>query len=192
VNVDAVLTAAQALLLERGFDATSMAHVRQRAGVSNGSLFHHFPTKVELVRAVYARALRDYHATVLGALAPGVTAQQGVEGMVERHVTWVLKRRAQARVLSELRSFTFTPGETPVWADPNRDAFTTLRRWVAAHVAAGAMQALPFEVWLALVFAPVLQLTSGWARASRPVVPKAVRAALAHAAWEAVRTKRRS
>jgi AcrR family transcriptional regulator len=192
VNVEVLLNAAQALLLERGFEATSMAQVRQRAGVSNGSLFHHFPTKVELVRAVYARALRDYHATVSAALAPGVTAQRGVEGMVERHVSWVLKRPAQARVLSELRAFTITPGETPVWADPNRDAFTTLRRWIEAHVEAGAMQALPFDVWLALVFAPVLQLTSGWARASRPVVPSAVRAALARAAWEAVRTKRRT
>ncbi len=186
-TIDDLLDAAQALMLERGFDATSMAQVRQRARVSNGSLFHHFPSKLALVRGVYARALSDYHASLLEGLGSSVTAQAGVEGLVRRHVAWVLRAPGAARVLSELRAFTHAPGESPVWAAPNRAGFAALQGWISRQVTAGELRALPFEVWLALVFAPVLQLTSAWARAARPAVSRSVRDALASAAWNAVR-----
>ncbi|MED5621391.1 TetR/AcrR family transcriptional regulator [Ideonella sp. BN130291] len=183
---DRILQAAADLFLAQGFEATSMEQVRQRAEVSNGSLYHHCPTKNHLARALYEAALRDYHAALLKVLAGGASAEEGVRGLIAAHIAWVLKQPQQARVLHELRRTTAIAGAEPDWGGLNAEAFDTLRRWCDGEAAAGRMQALQFGVWLALVFAPVLQLTPQWARQPRPSVPPKLRAVLAEAAWRAV------
>lgn len=50
-----MLDAAQALVLERGFTATTVDAVLDATGASKGSFFHHFPTKTALGRALVQR-----------------------------------------------------------------------------------------------------------------------------------------
>jgi TetR/AcrR family transcriptional regulator, regulator of autoinduction and epiphytic fitness len=50
-NRAAVLAAAEALFLERGYDRTSLARVAESAGVSKATLFKQFPTKASLFEA---------------------------------------------------------------------------------------------------------------------------------------------
>ena len=50
-NRRAVLAAATALFLERGYDRTSLARVAETAGVSKATLFKQFPTKASLFEA---------------------------------------------------------------------------------------------------------------------------------------------
>jgi TetR/AcrR family transcriptional regulator, regulator of autoinduction and epiphytic fitness len=50
-NRAAILAAATALFLERGYDRTSLARVAERAGVSRATLFKQFPTKASLFEA---------------------------------------------------------------------------------------------------------------------------------------------
>ena len=57
-----LLDAAATVFLAHGYAAASMDMVRQAAGVSNGSLYHHFPSKALLADALYAHTLRDFHA----------------------------------------------------------------------------------------------------------------------------------
>jgi AcrR family transcriptional regulator len=47
-----LLAAALDLFVEKGFAATRAEEVAQRAGVSKGTLFHYFPSKEELFKAV--------------------------------------------------------------------------------------------------------------------------------------------
>ncbi|SHH76272.1 TetR/AcrR family transcriptional regulator [Ferrimonas marina] len=49
-----LLDAALDCFVEQGIDATATARIAKRAGVANGTLFHHFPTKQDLVNALYA------------------------------------------------------------------------------------------------------------------------------------------
>jgi AcrR family transcriptional regulator len=181
-----ILDAATTLFLEQGFDATSMEQVRLRAGVSNGSLYHHCPTKNHLARALYTEVLVDFHTALTKAIAGGTEAEAGVRALVAAHITWVVKHPQRARVLHELRRTTAIDGVEPDWGALNAEAFDALRRWCAREAAAGRMQALPFGVWMALVFGPLLQLTPQWARMPRPVVAPKLRAVLADAAWRAV------
>jgi AcrR family transcriptional regulator len=182
----ALLDGAISLFLTQGFDATSMEQVRSAAGASNGSLYHHFPSKSHLARAVYEDALRDYQANLRGALGDKVSAKEGVQSLVKRHIAWVLRSPQLARVLNELRPFTAIDGHEPDWESVNAEAFLALKKWIARHVAEGTLQDLPFEVWMALVFAPVMQLTSAWARQERLRVAPRVVNALAQAAWRSV------
>lgn len=48
-----ILQAALRLFVVNGFHGTPTSRVAQEAGVSNGTLFHYFPTKDELIVAVY-------------------------------------------------------------------------------------------------------------------------------------------
>jgi len=182
----ALLAAARAKLAEKGFAATSMDEVRRAAEVSNGSLFHHFPTKNHLARALYLSALHDYQAAQTAVMSKARSARTGVEGMVAAHIDWVLGDRIAARILVELRDATAVDGDDVDWKKVNQAAFETLRTWIQRWVDAGEMIALPFDVWMAVVFAPVLQLTRGWALRPSQKVSPAVRRALADAAWAAV------
>jgi AcrR family transcriptional regulator len=59
-----LLEAAIACLVERGYAATTTLEVARRAGVSQGALFKHYPTKVALlvaaVERLYARLRDDF------------------------------------------------------------------------------------------------------------------------------------
>ncbi|WP_425718497.1 TetR/AcrR family transcriptional regulator [Micromonospora sp. DT233] len=47
------------LMWERGYADTSPRHVRERSGVGQGSMYHHFPTKRDLALAALERNVAD-------------------------------------------------------------------------------------------------------------------------------------
>ena len=53
-----ILAAAQALILDHGFGATTVDAVVARAGITKGAFFHHFASKAELARALVERYAR--------------------------------------------------------------------------------------------------------------------------------------
>jgi len=180
-----ILNAAADVFLQHGYAASSMEMVRQVAGVSNGSLYHHFPTKARLADALYAHTLHDFHAALLPCLAADASAEAAVRGMLRAYVAWVLAHPGRARLLHDLRR------EGPLtddgeWSKERAQTFDALAQWVSAQTAQGQMREMPFPVWLALVFAPALSLTHHWVRQPTPKVSAAVRNALERAAWLAV------
>ena len=52
---ESILDAAQALILDHGFGATTVDAVVQRAGITKGAFFHHFSSKADLARALVER-----------------------------------------------------------------------------------------------------------------------------------------
>lgn len=50
-----IMDAAQELILEQGFAATSVDRILERASVTKGSFFYHFPTKQALAEALVKR-----------------------------------------------------------------------------------------------------------------------------------------
>ncbi len=189
-----LLDAAATVFLAHGYAAASMDLVRQTAGVSNGSLYHHFPTKAQLADALYAHILRDFHATLLPPItvrAKSQTAEKGVKGLIRAYIQWVLQHPESARLLHELRRSGDMAREAEGAAKAetdatNANAFAALTVWIAERVEAGEMRDIPFHVWMALVFSPAMSLTQRWISQAQPVVAPKVRAALEHAAWMAV------
>lgn len=70
---DAILGAALRVIAEEGVDAVTHRRVAERAGVSLGSMTHHFSGRDELLRETFRRYVRDVDES-FGAL------QQGAEG----------------------------------------------------------------------------------------------------------------
>ena len=183
---DRLLDAAAGVFLQHGYSSASMEQVRQAAGVSNGSLYHHFPTKAELADALYVQTLHDFHGALLAAVRGDVEAEAGVKALVRAYVSWVVKHPDRAALLHKLkREGDVTDASAGINA-ANAEAFGALRAWTEAQCAAGHMRELPFHLWMVLVFSPSMSLTARWVKEARPSVPPKVRAALEHAAWMAV------
>jgi AcrR family transcriptional regulator len=72
-----LVEATSSLHAERGIAAVSLRDVAERAGVSVGTAYHHFPTYLEAVRACAA-----HHATV--SVLPADSIFDGVSGVAER------------------------------------------------------------------------------------------------------------
>lgn len=56
-DVESLLTVAVAVFNERGYDGTSMEDLSQRLGISKSAIYHHVPSKDDLLRMAMDRAL---------------------------------------------------------------------------------------------------------------------------------------
>jgi AcrR family transcriptional regulator len=56
-DVESLLAVAVAVFNERGYDGTSMEDLSQRLGISKSAIYHHVPSKDELLRMAMDRAL---------------------------------------------------------------------------------------------------------------------------------------
>jgi AcrR family transcriptional regulator len=181
-----LLDAAAQVFLEQGFTAASMDLVRQQAGVSNGSLYHHFPTKAQLADALYADTLRQFHAVLMQPVLGRASAQTAVKGLVRAYIDWVVGHPGLARLLHELKRSGELAGGPGEWEKANTEGFDQLRLWVERKTEAGELRPMPFAAWMAIVFSPCISLTPHWVKLSPPEVPPKMRAALEHAAWAGV------
>lgn len=68
----ALLDAAEALILEKGTDATSIADIAKRADSSVGAVYHHFKDKKALFYALFHRMTETYEALSKQASDPAL------------------------------------------------------------------------------------------------------------------------
>lgn len=67
---EALLDATSALLVEGGLAEATTQKVGRRAGVAEGTIYRHFPSKEALLEAVFARAWERVNQAILEALPP--------------------------------------------------------------------------------------------------------------------------
>ena len=85
INRDRILDAAEQLVIENGFAATSVDGVLRAAGTSKGAFFHHFDSKLDLARALTER----YVVADIGQLRAALDATQDVADPVDRVLAFV-------------------------------------------------------------------------------------------------------
>jgi AcrR family transcriptional regulator len=73
-----LVSVARELFTERGYAATSVEEIIQRAGVARGALYHHFAGKDALFRAVYEAVQADTTSRVVAAALAGPDPWAGV------------------------------------------------------------------------------------------------------------------
>jgi AcrR family transcriptional regulator len=94
-----LLEAARSLFAERGYDATTTAQLAREAGVAEGTVFHHFPSKRALLEAVageYGRGLAERMFTGIDVSASNPVA----EPMLRRAFAYVREQGALSRLLA--------------------------------------------------------------------------------------------
>eukprot|EP00435_Cladocopium_sp_Y103_P078131 s1_g1870.t1 len=103
------VAAAKRLFSERGYDAVSTAEIRAEAGMSNGSLFHHFESKEGIAVAVFVSLVRAYQSEIAEKLGPRRSAADGIEAFIRAHNLWIERDPEGARILFN--------GHHPSWSE---------------------------------------------------------------------------
>ena len=99
----AVLDAAERSLRERGYAATSMQAVARAAGITKGTLYHHFPDGKDALVGEVGRRLLRRDRDGMAAAAAGTT---GAEGKLVAMAVWLLsERRKSERMLRDAVRF---------------------------------------------------------------------------------------
>ncbi|MFO7252225.1 MAG: helix-turn-helix domain-containing protein [Actinomycetes bacterium] len=68
-RANTILRHARELFLAKGYDATTMAEIARRAGISKGAVYLEFPSKEALLDALLARSVRELAAAVRARVA---------------------------------------------------------------------------------------------------------------------------
>jgi AcrR family transcriptional regulator len=73
-----VVEAAHELFMERDYDQVSTSEIIERSGVSRGALYHHFPTKLDLFRAVFMASERRVIARIVAEAPASATPFEAI------------------------------------------------------------------------------------------------------------------
>ena len=141
-SLDSLLDAAVALFNERGYEATSVDEVAGRLGVTKSAIYHHVPSKGELLRLALDRALDALFAVtsetgattgpaidrleyvvrgsvrVLAAELPFVTLLLRLRGNTEIERTALQRRREFDRIVTGLVRAAEHEGDVRTDVDP--------------------------------------------------------------------------
>lgn len=86
---ESILDAATQLFAAKGFEATPTAEVAKVAGVSEGTIFHHFKTKDGVLIHIIRRMMNLYHEKVRAEAESASSGLDAVERMIRLHFRFI-------------------------------------------------------------------------------------------------------
>ena len=96
---DAILKAAKELFAQRGFQATTTCEVAKRAGVAEGTIFHHFTSK----RAIFMHLLEEmrqlYVSETRARMDKASTGLEAIEELIRFHFEFSRKNSNDIKML---------------------------------------------------------------------------------------------
>jgi AcrR family transcriptional regulator len=85
-----VIRKASALIARHGFDGTSMRDIAAAVDMLPGSLYYHFPSKDDMLRAIHERVVTDMVADTEAAIAQGTDPWDRLERAAVAHLKALL------------------------------------------------------------------------------------------------------
>ena len=156
-----LLDVAVAVFTERGYDGTSMGDIAAAAGLSKSSLYHHVPSKEQLLRLALERAVEPLFAVTREPGAITGPAVDRLEYVVRREVHVLVEHLPFVTLLLRVHGNT----ETERWALGRRRDFDRLVASIMARAVSEGDMRDDVDAALAtrLLFGMVNSL-AGWYR----------------------------
>lgn len=186
-----ILDATLETLIEVGESKTFIHEVCSRAGVSVGTLYHHFGSKDQLIATLYFTLLNAYQSDAGPILAANPPAEAGIRETVSYHVRWLVGHPREATFLLQQPFAGYRSDRVPEELNVANEQFLAIvHGWLDNQMGAGQLRRLPFDVVVALLIGPLHH----WVRAELYVDParaarkaEAAARALADGAWQALK-----
>lgn len=158
-----ILDAALACFLEDGYEQTTIARIRERAGTSNGALFHHFPSKEAIADALYLDAIASFQEGLWELLRRRPRSlEAAVGGAVSHQLAWTEQHTDLARFLYLRGHLDWdAPGGAKL-AELNRGLAGAFREWMAPLVASGEVRQTSMLMVTAIVTGPAHAIARRW------------------------------
>jgi AcrR family transcriptional regulator len=105
---DEIVIAATELFAKQGYHAVGMRAIADAVGIRGSSLYHHFPSKTELLYAIAHDYNRSFIESQLADLSPNPTYAARIHKLVHDHIIYFHQHRLEEAVglreLQELRT----------------------------------------------------------------------------------------
>ncbi|MET7772525.1 TetR/AcrR family transcriptional regulator [Nocardia sp. NPDC005366] len=160
---DDVLHAALECFAVDGYERTTITRIRERSGVSNGALFHHFPSKEAIADALYVESIRsvqDGYRQVLKRLP--ASPREAVGGVIGQHLSWVERNPLRARFLYTRGRLDWSTEAGKQVEAMNLDTGALYKDWLAPFIARGEVRRLPMAVLVAVMTGPAHAIAQQW------------------------------
>jgi TetR/AcrR family transcriptional regulator, cholesterol catabolism regulator len=105
-----ILDTAARLMRQKGYEATTIRAIALEVGIKAGSIYHHFPSKDDIVQRVVDEGVRVVYEAVVGALAalpPKSSPRKRLETAVRAHLLSSLEHSDYTS--ASIRAFAFLP-----------------------------------------------------------------------------------
>lgn len=94
-RAELILQVAVEVLAEKGYHETSMDDISARVGVAKGTLYLHFPSKDDLIFALFERELEHLHQAIEEKLNSDLSARGKLESILQEACYGLLGKRMQ-------------------------------------------------------------------------------------------------
>jgi AcrR family transcriptional regulator len=159
----AILDAALACFVESGYEQTTIAAIRQRSGVSNGALFHHFPTKEAIADALYVEAMASFQEGLWELLRRKPRSlRAAARGTISHQLRWTEEHEDRARFLYARGHLDWDSPAGAELVELNRDLAAAYRDWMAPLVEAGEIRQMSMLMVTAVVNGPAHAIARRW------------------------------
>lgn len=185
-----ILDAALECFSTIGYEQTTLADIRARAGASTGSIYHHFGSKDRIAASLYLEGLRQTQEVGLAALLATRTARSGIAAQVRAYIDWVVDNPTMATFLFGMRHERFLEADEPAIAELNAEVRERAADWMRARIDAGELPDLEPAMRLAIVFGPCRHWAGSWLRGTTETSPEEASEQIAAAAYAGLQALR--
>jgi AcrR family transcriptional regulator len=104
---DTITAAAVALFHQKGYFATSVSEIARQCGIQKASIYHHYPSKENILFHIHKVTLEDLTGYLRGNLEGLADVESRMRAAVRSHVRFHLNRQKETFIAnSELRGLT--------------------------------------------------------------------------------------
>jgi AcrR family transcriptional regulator len=158
-----VLDAALACFIDSGYEQTTIALIRERSGVSNGALFHHFASKEAIADALYVQAMASFQEGLWKLLQrPPRSLRAAVRGTISHQLQWIDANQDRARFLYMRGHLDWDSPAGAQLHELNRNLAAAYRDWMAPLVERGQIRPMSMLMLTAVVTGPVHAIARRW------------------------------
>lgn len=143
-----ILNAALKLFVEFGFHGTPTSKIAKEAGVANGTLFHYFKTKDELVVALYLSIKKEMAACSYEGLNQNIGFKEMFKQIVLQSMYWALYHPTEFRFVNQFYS---SPFQSLVPADIVAEQSKGHREMIQKAIEAKVLKPIPVPLLFTVV-----------------------------------------
>ncbi len=175
---DAILDAMLDMVVKRGLHDAPMAVLAKKSGASPGVIYHYFPSKEELIHAVYERVASIKHEAFFKGYADKMGAREALLHIWLNAYAFYRTHAKEARFLDQYLNSPYCKGAAQEEKDPTMKRIV---KWLRPKKHGGVMRDLPPEAIDSLT----LGLAASLARADKDFSRSTLRE-IAETVWAAV------
>lgn len=161
-TADHLLDSALELYERAGPHAFTVHAVADAAGVSLGSLYHHFSSFDGLRAALYARCVCEMLDELAEATSGARTARAGIHAHTVAYLRFARTHTAAASFIHGAADVRFLPDHAAAIATAKAPRLEVIGDWLNVHVRAGRIVELPEPLLEMLIVGPVSETIRRW------------------------------